>query len=203
MVEAGLPAGGPTGAAVYTGLTDQQMVEKIGKMPLMFQPGTAWEYGRSTDVLLALVEIATGVRADQFYEQRIFRPLGMTDTFFNVPKDKLDRVAQPAPDPDSGKMSDITDVSLTRTFLGGGEGLLSTAADYMRFALMLANGGQLDGVRLLSRKTVEFMASDHIGPALAQGPNYLPGPGFGFGLSVAVRTAPGMSATPGSVGLYT
>ena len=190
-------------AALRTTMTDQQMVEKIGELPLMFQPGTAWEYGRSTDVLLALVEVVSGTRADQFYEQRIFRPLGMNDTFFNVPKDKLDRVAQPGADPDTGKIPDVTDVSQTRTFLGGGEGLLSTAPDYMRFSLMLANGGQLDGVRLLSRKTVELMAADHIGPALAQGPDYLPGPGFGFGLAVAVRTAPGMSATPGSTGLFT
>jgi CubicO group peptidase (beta-lactamase class C family) len=200
MKQAGIVGSGDP--ALRTTMTDQQMVEKIGQLPLMFQPGTAWQYGRSTDVLLALVEVVSGMRADQFYEQRIFRPLGMNDTFFNVPKDKLDRVAQPGPDPDTGKIPDVTDVSVTRTFLGGGEGLLSTAPDYMRFALMLANGGQLDGVRLLSRKTIELMAADHIGPALAQGPAFYPGPGFGFGLTVAVRTAPGMSATPGSVGLY-
>jgi CubicO group peptidase (beta-lactamase class C family) len=200
MKEAGIAGSGD--AALRTTMTDQQMVKKIGQLPLMLQPGTAWQYGRSTDVLLALVEVVSGMRADQFYEQRSFRPLGMNDTFFNVPKDKLDRVAQPGPDPDTGKIPDVTDVSVTRTFLGGGEGLLSTAPDFMRFALMLANGGQLDGVRLLSRKTVELMAADHIGPALAQGPDYIPGPGFGFGLTVAVRTAPGMSATPGSIGLY-
>ena len=183
-------------------LTDQQVVEEIGKLPLMFQPGTSWEYGRSIDVLLALVEVVSGQRADAFMEERIFKPLGMTDTFFNVPKDKLDRVAQPGPDPDTKETAQLTDVTQPRIFLGGGEGLLSTASDYMRFALMLANGGEGNGVRLLSRKTVELMTSDHLGPALSQGPNFAPGPGYGFGLTVAVRTQPGMSSYPGSVGEY-
>ena len=185
-----------------TRLTDQQLVEELGKLPLMFQPGNRWEYGRSIDVLLALVEKVSGQRADQFFQERIFGPLGMADTFFNVPSDKLDRVAQPGPDPDTHETATLTDVTKPRTFLGGGEGLLSTAPDYMRFALMLANGGELDGTRLLSRKTVELMASDHLGPALSQGPNFAPGPGYGFGLTVAVRTQPGMASYPGSVGEF-
>ena len=183
-------------------LTDQQVVEEIGKLPLMFQPGTSWEYGRSIDVLLALVEVVSGQRADAFMDERIFKPLGMTDTFFNAPKDKLNRVAQPGPDPDTKETAQLTDVTQPRIFLGGGEGLLSTASDYMRFALMLANGGEGNGVRLLSRKTVELMASDHLGPALSQGPNFAPGPGYGFGLTVAVRTQPGMASYPGSVGEF-
>jgi CubicO group peptidase (beta-lactamase class C family) len=183
-------------------LTDQQMVEEIGKLPLMFQPGTSWEYGRSIDVLLALVEVVSGQRADTFMAERIFKPLGMTDTFFNVPADKLNRVAQPGPDPDTHETANLTDVTKPRTFLGGGEGLLSTASDYMRFALMLANDGEGNGVRLLSRKTVELMTSDHLGPALSQGPNFAPGPGYGFGLTVAVRTQSGMSGYEGSVGEY-
>ena len=185
-----------------TRMTDQQLVEELGKLPLMFQPGASWEYGRSIDVLLALVEKVSGQRADQFIQERIFQPLGMTDTFFNVPPDKLDRVAQPGPDPDTHETAKLTDVTKTRTFLGGGEGLLSTASDYMRFALMLANGGELNGTRLLSRKTVELMASDHLGPALSQGARFAPGPGYGFGLTVAVRTQPGMAPYPGSVGEY-
>jgi CubicO group peptidase (beta-lactamase class C family) len=197
MTKAGI---GSTSLA--TRMTDQQFVEQLGKLPLMFQPGTSWEYGRSIDVLLALVEVVSGQRADAFMDERIFKPLGMTDTFFNVPKDKLDRVAQPGPDPDSGKIPELTDVTQQRIFLGGGEGLLSTASDYMRFALMLANGGEGNGVRLLSRKTIELMTSDHLGPALSQGPNFAPGPGYGFGLTVAVRTAPGMSGYPGSVGEF-
>jgi CubicO group peptidase (beta-lactamase class C family) len=192
----GIQLAGTDSKPLSARLTDQQMVEELGKLPLMFQPGTSWEYGRSTDVLLALVEVVSGQRADAFMEERIFKPLGMTDTFFNVPREKLDRVAQPGPDPDSGETARLTNVTQQRTFLGGGEGLLSTAPDYMRFALMLANGGEGNGVRLLSRKTVELMTSDHVGPALSQGPNFLPGPGYGFGLTVAVRTQPGMAAIP-------
>jgi CubicO group peptidase (beta-lactamase class C family) len=196
MTKAGLAG------SLATRMTDQQLVEELGKLPLMFQPGTSWEYGRSIDVLLALVEVVSGQRADAFMDERIFKPLGMTDTFFNAPKDKLDRVAQPGPDPDTGKIPELTDVTQRRIFLGGGEGLLSTASDYMRFALMLASGGEGNGVRLLSRKTVELMTSDHLGPALSQGPNFAPGPGYGFGLTVAVRTAAGMSGYPGSVGEF-
>ena len=198
----GLQLAAAEGEPLSARMTDQEMVEALGKLPLMFQPGTSWEYGRSIDVLLALVEVVSKQRADVFFDERIFKPLGMTDTFFNVPKEKLDRVAQPGPDPDTGETAKLTDVTKPRIFLGGGEGLLSTASDYMRFALMLANGGELDGTRLLSRKTVELMASDHLGPALSQGPNFAPGPGYGFGLTVAVRTQPGMSAYPGSVGEF-
>ena len=156
-------------------MTDQQFVEEIGKLPLDVQPGTSWEYGRSIDVLLALIEVVSGQRGDAFMAERIFQPLGMTDTFFNVPADKLDRVAQPGPDPDTGETAKLTDVTQQRIFLGGGEGLLSTASDYMRFALMLANGGEGNGVRLLSRKTVEFMTSDHLGSALSQGAKFRSG----------------------------
>jgi CubicO group peptidase (beta-lactamase class C family) len=198
----GLQLGGSGGKPLSQRLTDQQVVEELGKLPLMFQPGTSWVYGRSIDVLLALVEVVSGQRGDAFMEERIFKPLGMTDTFFNVPADRLDRVAQPGPDPDTGETAKLTDVTQPRIFLGGGEGLLSTAPDYMRFALMLANNGEGNGVRLLSRKTVELMTSDHLGPALSQGPNFAPGPGYGFGLTVAVRTQPGMAGYEGSVGEY-
>lgn len=168
-------------------------------MPLKFQPGSAWAYGRSTDVLLALVEAVSGQRGDEFMQQRIFAPLGMTDTFFNVPADKLDRVAQPGPDPETGDTADLTDGTRTRSFLGGGEGLLSTASDYMRFALMLASGGEGNGVRLLSRQSVALMTSNHLEPGLARGSDFMPGPGYGFGLTVAVRTQPG---EPENVGEY-
>jgi CubicO group peptidase (beta-lactamase class C family) len=204
MTKAGIGlqlAGGDT-KPLSARMTDQQLVDELGKLPLMFQPGTSWEYGRSIDVLLALVEVVSGQRADTFLAERIFKPLGMDDTFFNVPPDKLDRVAQPGPDPDTGETAKLTDVTQPRIFLGGGEGLLSTASDYMRFALMLAGNGESNGVRLLSRKSVELMTSDHLGPALSQGPTFLPGPGYGFGLTVAVRTQPGMAGYEGSVGEY-
>lgn len=197
----GITLGGK-GNPMASSMTDQEMAEKIAKTPLMFQPGTAWEYGRSIDVLGALVEKVSGQRLDEFFEQRIFKPLGMKDTAFNLPQEKFGRVAQPAPDPDTGKTAELTDITVPRKFLGGGEGLLSTAADYMRFCQMLLNGGELDGVRLLSRKTVEWMTSDHIDPALAKSPTFISGPGYGFGLTVAVRKEKGMSAIPGSVGEF-
>ena len=183
-------------------LTDQQVVEALGKLPLLYQPGTQWQYSRATDVLLAVVEAASGQRGDAFYEARIFKPLGMVDTFFNVPADKLGRVAQSGTDPDTGRAQPLTDVTKTRLFLGGGEGLLSTASDYMKFALMLANGGELGGVRLVSHASVALMSADHLPPGVGPGPNYLPGPGYGFGLTVAVRTSIGQSSVAGSVGEY-
>ena len=198
----GLQLAGVEGEPLSARMTDQEMVEALGKLPLMFQPGTSWEYGRSIDVLLALVEVVSRQRADVFFDERIFKPLGMTDTVFNVSKEKIDRVAQPGPDPDTGETAKLTDVTKPRIFLGGGEGLLSTASDYMRFALMLANGGELGETRLLSRKTVELMGSDHLGPTLSQGSNFAPGPGYGFGLTVAVRTQSGMAPYPGSVGEF-
>lgn len=202
MASAGLALKLGGGDPLSARLTDQQLVDELGKLPLKFQPGSAWHYGRSTDVLLAVVEAVSGQRADVFMTERIFKPLGMADTFFNVPKNKLDRVAQPGPDPDTKETAALTDVSKERIFLGGGEGLLSTAPDYMRFALMLAGGGEFNGVRLLSRKTVELMTADHTGPELAKDPNFTPGPGYGYGLTVAVRTQAGLAPVPGSVGEF-
>jgi CubicO group peptidase (beta-lactamase class C family) len=184
----GIQLGRGDGHPLSQRLTDQQVVQALGKVPLKFQPGTAWVYGRSIDVLLALVEAVSGERGDVFMQEHIFRPLGMIDTFFNVPPDKLARVAQPGPDPDTGRTPDLTDVTKSRTFLGGGEGLLSTAADYMRFALMLANGGELDGVRLLSPETVTLMTSNQLRPSLIPDPASGLEAGYGFGLTVAVRT---------------
>jgi CubicO group peptidase (beta-lactamase class C family) len=194
---------GAAGIALASRINDGQMVEKIARVPLMFQPGTAWHYGRSFDVLLALIEAVSGVTADQFYEQRIFRPLGMTDTFFNLPPDRRNRVAQPGPNPYSffGRVPLLTNVSLPRTFLAGGAGLLSTAPDYMRFASMLANEGELDGVRILMPETVALMTSDRIGPALARPPAFNPAEGYGFGLGVPVRTR-STASIPGEVGEF-
>jgi CubicO group peptidase (beta-lactamase class C family) len=111
-------------------------------------------------------------------------------------------MAEAGPDPVTGQTAPLTDVRQPRLFLGGGEGLLSTAADYMRFAQMLAQGGSLDGVRILSRKSVSLIAADHMGPEIGRGPGYLPGPGHGFGLTVSVRTHEGQVSTPGSVGEF-
>ena len=197
-----MAAAGLNDAANKFRLTDMQVAEELAKLPLLHQPGTQWQYGRSTDVLLAVVEAVSGQRGDVYMQERIFAPLGMKDTSFNLPPGKADRMAEAGPDPVTGQVMRLTDVSKQRLFLGGGEGLLSTASDYMRFALMLANGGALDGVRLLSRKAVEMMTADSMTPEIGRGPGYLPGPGYGFGLTVSVRTAAGQSSQPGSIGDY-
>jgi CubicO group peptidase (beta-lactamase class C family) len=193
----GLQLGRGDGNPLSRRLTDQQLVDQLGQVPLMVQPGSAWVYGRSIDVLLALVEVVSGQRGDAFMQDRIFGPLGMGDTCFNVPPDKRDRVAEPGPDPITGQTPDLTDITQPRSFLGGGEGLLSTAADYMRFALMLENHGEANGVRLLSPESVTTITSDHLPPGLARSPSFGPGAAYGFGLTVAVRTQPGSDTNVG------
>ena len=168
-----------------------QFVKKLAGVPLMYQPGTTWEYGRSTDVLGHVVERVSGQPLDRFLEERIFRPLGMKDTGFFVPPEKQSRLAEPfAADPK------MLEVRQKPKYLAGGQGLVSTSADYLRFAQMLLNGGELDGTRLLARKTVDYMTSDHLGAIRG------PAPGYGFGLGFAVRLADGQASTPGSAGDY-
>ena len=168
-----------------------QFVKKLAAVPLMHQPGTTWEYGRSTDVLGHVIERVSGQPLDRFLEERIFRPLGMKDTAFHVPPEKQSRLAEPfAADPR------MLEVRQKPKYLAGGQGLVSTSADYLRFAQMLLNGGELDGVRIVSKKTVEYMTSDHLGPIRG------PLPGYGFGLGFAVRLADGQASTPGSTGDY-
>jgi CubicO group peptidase (beta-lactamase class C family) len=179
--------------------TSGELVAKFAKLPLAFQPGTTWDYGQSTDLLGVLVERVSGKPLDMFVEERILKPLGMKDAGFFVPEAQKARLAEAQPM--GGKPQTLLDVSQRPAFLAGGHGMVATAMDYYRFSAMMLNGGELDGVRLLSKKTVEYMTSDHLGQ-LGRGPAYLPGPGYGFGLGFAVRTAPGLAAVPGSVGDY-
>ena len=174
----------------------------IAKMPLMFEPGSGWEYGHSSDVLGRVVEVASGQTLDVFFSERIFKPLGMVDTAFQVPAGKVDRVAQPIPDVYTGKTPELLDLTTPQTFFAGGHGLVSTAADYLRFAQMLENGGQLDGVRILGRKTVDNMSANHVNDRINKGPAWLPGHGYGFGLGFATRLETGQSEWPGSPGEY-
>jgi len=173
----------------------------IAKMPLMFEPGTAWEYGHSSDVLGRVVEVASGKTLDVFFSERIFKPLGMVDTAFQVAPDKVDRLAQPIPDAYTGKTPELLDLTKPQTFFAGGHGLVSTAADYLRFAQMLENGGQLDGARILGRKTVEYMSANHVNERINKG-TWLPGFGYGFGLGFATRLEIGQSEWPGSPGEF-
>jgi len=174
----------------------------VAKMPLLFEPGTAWEYGHSSDVLGRVVEVASGQPLDAFMSERIFKPLKMVDTDFQVPADKQDRLAQPIPDAYSGKTPDLIDFTQPQTFFAGGHGLVSTAGDYLRFAQMLGNGGQLEGVRILGRKTVEYMSANHLNERIDKGSAWLPGPGYGFGLGFATRLDTGQSEWPGSPGEF-
>ena len=187
------------------GVTNDELVRRLAKVPLAYQPGTVWEYSRSTDVLGALVERISGMALDDFLQQRILGPLGMKDSGFWVPAEQQHRIAEAfAVDPDSGVDVKLLDVRRKPAFLSGGGGMVSTARDYLRFARMLANHGTLDGTRILSRKTVQYMTSDHLGdlPGARMTPDFLPGPGYGFGLGFAVRIADGDAIVPGSLGDY-
>ncbi len=181
--------------------SNADQVATLGRMPLLHQPGTRWEYGRSTDVLGRLVEVLSAQKLSAFFEQRILAPLGMVDTAFHVPPRHHSRLAEAfGKDPDSGVTVQLLEVRDPPNFESGGGGLVSTAADYARFLQMLLNGGVLDGRRLLSRKTIELMTADHLGP-ITGAPDLLL-PGHGFGLGFAVRLHAGIAHVPGSIGQY-
>ena len=181
--------------------SNADQVATLGRMPLLHQPGTRWEYGRSTDVVGRLVEVLSGQKLSAFFEQRILAPLGMVDTAFHVPPRHHSRLAEAfGRDPDSGLTVQLLEVRDPPNFESGGGGLVSTAADYARFLQMLLNGGTLDGRRLLSRKTIELMTADHLGP-ITGAPDLLL-PGHGFGLGFAVRLHAGIAHVPGSIGQY-
>lgn len=201
------------GANINDEQTNAEMVEKLAKLPLAYQPGSTWQYGFSTDVLGRVVEVASGMALDQFIGTRICQPLGLAATSFG-PIDAA-RVAEPQVDAKSGKRPPLRDVTKQPKWISGGSGLLSSAADYARFCQMLLNGGslggELAGTRLLSPTTVALMASDHLMPDIAYGPQMrtmfgalapVPENGIGFGLGFAVRTHAGRNALPGSVGDY-
>jgi CubicO group peptidase (beta-lactamase class C family) len=189
-------------AKVYSrSQSNADQVATLGKLPLLHQPGTRWEYGRSTDVIGRLVEVLSGQRLSQFFQERILRPLAMGDTAFHVPERDHARLAEAfASDPDGGGTVQLLEVRSAPNFESGGGGLVSTASDYARFLQMLLNGGTLDGQRLLSRKTLELMTADHLGP-ITGAPDLLL-PGHGFGLGFAVRLQAGLAHVPGSIGQY-
>jgi CubicO group peptidase (beta-lactamase class C family) len=180
-------------------LTNAELVERLARVPLAHQPGTAWEYSRSTDVLGRLVEVIAGVPLGRFFEERIFVPLKMTDSGFFVPPAKHGRLAQPfATDPTTGDKISLIDVTAAPTYESGGGGAVSSTDDYIRFAQMLLDGGQRDGARLLSRTTVAFMASDHLGRIS----DTMRSPGYTFGLGFSVRKDVGLAGQSGSIGEY-
>jgi CubicO group peptidase (beta-lactamase class C family) len=181
--------------------TNADLVGALAQIPLLFQPGSRWEYSRSTDVLGRLLEVVDGIPLANLLAARVLEPLGMVDSGFHVPGEQQHRIAEPfEKDPESDAEITLLDVRQKLMFQSGGGGMVGTALDYARFLQMLLNRGQLDGVRLLSRKTVEHMTSDHLGPI--PGTVHMTGPGYGFGLGFAVRRADGLSPMPGSAGQY-
>ena len=191
-----------TAARIYVrDQSNADQVATLGKMPLLDQPGTKWEYSRSTDVIGRLIEVLSGSTLGEYLQSRVLTPLRMVDTAFHVPPNMHGRLAEAfAKDPDTGNGVQLINVRDEPKFQSGGGGLVSTAADYARFLQMLLNGGRLDAVRLLSRKTIELMTSDHLGAITGASDLLLPG--YGFGLGFAVRLQPGIAPVPGSVGQY-
>jgi CubicO group peptidase (beta-lactamase class C family) len=190
-----------------------EMVARLAELPLQFSPGTRWNYSVSTDVCGRLVELLSGEPLDRFLASRLFEPLGMVDTGFMVTDEQADRLAACySRTPGDGlAVVDSAATSSYRTmptFLSGGGGLVSTAADYLRFALMLLNGGELDGARVLGRKTVEYMTINHLptgGDLASMGQRVFSETtyeGIGFGLGFSVMLDPARAAVVGSAGEY-
>lgn len=192
------------------GQTNAEMADKLAKLALLYQPGTTWEYSMSTDVLGRVVEVASGMPLDKFIEERITKPLKMGDTGFEVSADKKARGARPMKEGPKNEMPRIPDVTEKFTWRSGGGGMVSTAADYARFLQMFANGGQLDGVRLVSRKTIDLMTADALPPDIKMGADMFrfealepsAAMGQGFGLGFAVRNVQGVNPLPGSPNDY-
>ncbi len=188
-------------------VTPAQEVTGIAKAPLSTQPGSTWEYSMSVDILGRVVEAASGKPLAVFLDDRLFRPLKMADTGFQIPQKNISRMAQPlATDPATGLPNKLLDVTIEPGNASGGAGAVSTAADYLRFAVMMQRGGELDGQRILSPTTVSLMTSDHLGSKVVATPS--PGellmgvPGYTFGLGLMVRQGPGIAGVPGSEGEY-
>jgi CubicO group peptidase (beta-lactamase class C family) len=177
----------------------------LAGMPLMFEPGTVWEYGRATDVLGCVIEAVSGQTLGAYLSEHIFKPLGMHETWFSVPPEHHARIAEPfVRDPEGGVQMRVIDVREAAPLESGGGGLASTMQDYARFLQFMLNRGELDGVRLLGPRTVDFMTADHLGtiPINPGASTALLPPGHGFGLGFAVRKDLGVAPVPGSVGTY-
>jgi CubicO group peptidase (beta-lactamase class C family) len=188
-------------------IDNREMTRRIAALPLARQPGRAWQYSVATNVVGYLVELLSGLSLGQFFEQEIFKPLGMVDTAFTLPPDKISRLATLYALTENGLQALELDPwgfdFVNNRLQYGGGGLVSTVGDYARFAQMLLNKGQLDGARLLGRKTVELMTVNHLPPSLLpllDGEEPRPGVGFGLGFAVTLDVA--QSGLLGSVGAH-
>ncbi len=202
-------------AGVSDGLSETEgdiadLSARLGDLPLLFEPGAEFAYGLSIDVLGHLVEVVSGMTLAEFFEQRIFKPLAMTDTHFYLDDRKAARLASVYTSAKDGSLRELGDETIvdhylvysatypysgSRSYHSGGAGLVSTAPDYIRFLQMFLNGGELDEVRLLSPTTVAMMTRNSIGALEVE-------PGVKFGLGFAVSEDPGLSGSPASVGAY-
>ncbi len=181
-------------------LSNAQLADKVASLPLIQQPGEYWVYGHATDVLGAVIEKVSGQTLYEFEKSRLLDPLRMTDTsFFVTDPEKQKLLAAP-----NANEKFSRDPRTVTKWESGGGGMVASTEDYARFLQMLLNGGELDGARILGRKTVEFMTSNHIGPTSGVKPwvYYFPGAGYGYGLGVGVRTEQGVSHWAGSIGEY-
>ena len=195
------PAG--SGAAAMT-LTGQEFLDKLGAAPLLWQPGTVWDYGFGLDVLGLLIERVSEQSLGAYLHERVWQPLGMVDTGFVIPPEKAARYAKALPnDPDTGKPQKVEpDATKPTKFECGGGCAASTASDYLRFAVMLMDKGKFGDKRIIGRKTAEYMLSNQLGPEIRNliGNADPTRADYGFGLGLAVRTTAGVVRLMGSVG---
>jgi CubicO group peptidase (beta-lactamase class C family) len=183
-------------------ITNAEHAALVASLPLLCQPGAEWNYSRSTDILGRIIEVVSGKSLGAFLTERILAPLQMAETAFHTAVENAGRLAEPFPtDPWSGEKVQLFNMLEQPVMESGGGGLVSTTMDYARFCQMLLGGGALDGTRIIGRKTLELMASDHLGPGVKVDSPLMP-PGHGFGLGFAVRTQAGIAPFPGSVGQF-
>ena len=203
---AGLSSSGGQGTLAET-------IDKLGELPLKCDPGSEWNYGISTDVVGHLCEVISGQRFDDFLQERILRPLGMVDSGFTVPAASLERFTANYRYVSEGRYELIDSPAESpygrpRTYLSGAAGMVSTAADYLRFIKMLANRGTLDGTRIIGARTLQLMAMNHLldgrdlGSMNSQGPSETAREGIGFGLGFAVLLDPARAQIVGTPGEY-
>jgi CubicO group peptidase (beta-lactamase class C family) len=185
------------------GMTFEALIDRLAEVPLVAQPGTKWQYGMSQDVLARVVEVISGISFDDFIQERIFDPLGMTDTAFYVPEKNHARlVKMESAGSKGGKKSAVDTYLKPPSVLGGGSGLVSTTMGYLRFCQMLLNDGELEGKRLLGRKAVELMRTDHMADIP---PSYAAtklGTRMRFGLTFGIKGPHGETGMLGSEGSY-
>jgi CubicO group peptidase (beta-lactamase class C family) len=183
-------------------ITNAEHAALVAGMPLVCQPGAEWNYSRSTDILGRIIEVVSGKSLGAFLTEHILAPLQMAETAFHTGAENAGRLAEPFPaDPWNGDKVQLFNMLEKPVMESGGGGLVSTTMDYARFCQMLLNGGVLDGTRIIGRKTLQLMASDHLAPQVKVDSPLMPA-GHGFGLGFAVRTHQGLAPFPGSPGQF-